>query len=324
MKHQQREFRQATILACLFSAMAMLISLFYCEIDYHAIQSILPSCLGWRCDIGVAGRPRYHAPRGVRMKSGMLVELAMVAAALGFGVFAILRTRAQGGSLRDMFGLRLDRLALADLLAGMAITACAMAGIFLTEYLLGAITRSAAPAPAAWALAVAAFGKLAATFKEEFIMRSLLLSGLLLALRGRAPLAIGISAVAFGLIHLSNPGASALSVIGNSLGGAIYGTAFILARSLWLPIGLHFAWNFTQGPLLGFPVSGMDAGGLQGIVDIGPAWLTGGAYGPEAGAVGIIFRFVVIALLLAWIALRRGRAGKPLAAPGAVPASPPA
>lgn len=259
------------------------------------------------------------------MKPGMLVELAMVAAALGFGVFAILRTRAQGGCLRDMFGLRPNRLAIADLVAGSAITAFAMAGIFLVEFLLGAITRSAVPAPGAWPLAAAAFGKLAATFKEEFIMRSLLLSGLLLALRGRAPLAIGISAVAFGLIHLSNPGASALSVIGNTLGGAIYGMAFIVARSLWLPIGLHFAWNFTQGPLLGFPVSGIDAGGLQRIADAGPAWLTGGAYGPEAGAVGILFRFVVIALLLAWTGWSRGHAGNPAPAPApaAVPASPP-
>jgi hypothetical protein len=87
---------------------------------------------------------------------------------------------------------------------------------------------------------------------------------------------------------------------------------------------LHFAWNFTQGPLLGFPVSGMDAGGLQRIADAGPASLTGGAYGPEAGAVGIVFRFVVIALLLAWTGWSRGRAGKPLLAAAAVPARPPA
>ena len=124
--------------------------------------------------------------------------------------------------------------------------------------------------------------------------------------------------------HLGNSGASPLSVIGNSLGGAIDGMAFILARSLWLPIGLHFAWNFTQGPLLGFPVSGMDAGGLQRIVDAGPAWLTGGAYGPEAGAVGILCRFAVIALLLAWTNSSRGRAGNslPALATAGVPARP--
>jgi membrane protease YdiL (CAAX protease family) len=234
------------------------------------------------------------------MKPAMLVELAMVGAALGFGAHAIRRTRVQGQSILDMLGLRWNRLAAGDLAAGAAITACAMLAIFTVELALGAITLGAPPAVDGAALAVSALAKLAATVKEEFIMRGLLLSGLLLALRGRAPLAIGISALAFGLIHLSNPGATSLSVLGNSLGGVIYGMAFLLARSLWLPIGLHFAWNFTQGPLLGFPVSGMDAGGLQHIVDAGPAWLTGGAYGPEAGAVGIAFRFVVIALLVLW------------------------
>lgn len=239
------------------------------------------------------------------MRFGMLVELAMVAAAFCFGMFAIQRTRRQRLSVLDMLGLRWNRLAAGDLSAGAAITASAMLGIFIVELALGAITRGTAPPADAAAVAISALAKMAATFKEEFIMRGLLLSGLLLALGGRAWLAIGISALAFGLIHLSNPGATALSVLGNSLGGVVYGMAFVLARSLWLPIGLHFAWNFTQGPLLGFPVSGMDAGGLQRIVDGGPAWLTGGTYGPEAGAVGIAFRFVVIALLLLWTGWRR-------------------
>jgi membrane protease YdiL (CAAX protease family) len=81
--------------------------------------------------------------------------------------------------------------------------------------------RSAAPDAQALPLLGAAAGKLAATFKEEVVMRCLLLSGLLLAFRGRAAPAIGISALAFGLIHLSNPGATALSVIGNSMGGVM-------------------------------------------------------------------------------------------------------
>jgi membrane protease YdiL (CAAX protease family) len=249
------------------------------------------------------------------MKIGLLVELGMLAAALGFGGFAIRRARAEGRPVLDLLGLRWDRSAAPDLLAGAAITAFAMAGIFYAELMLGAISVGAVSASSALQLAAGAAGKLAATFKEELIMRGLLLSGLLLALRGRAPLAIGISALAFGLIHLSNPGATATSVAGNALGGVIYGSAFVMTGKLWLPIGLHFAWNFTQGPLLGFPVSGMDAGGLQHIHDIGPAWLTGGAYGPEAGAVGIVFRFVVIALLLLWTGWsRRPATGIKLAA----------
>lgn len=69
-----------------------------------------------------------------------------------------------------------------------------------------------------------------------------------------------ISAVAFGCIHLSNPSASALSVLGNTLGGVIYGVAFVATGRIWMSLGLHFAWNFVQGPVFGFPVSGLVAG----------------------------------------------------------------
>lgn len=249
------------------------------------------------------------------MGAQIAVELAMVVAALGLGITAIVRTRRAGGSVLDLLGLRWSPTALRDLVAGMAITGPAIAGVFVAELGLGAIaTAPVASEPLSSLLGLAAL-KLVFTFKEELMMRSLLLAGLLMLLRGRAALAIGLSALAFGLIHLSNPGASALSVLGNTLGGVIYGTAFVLARSLWLPVGLHFAWNFVQGPLVGFPVSGMAAGGLQQVRDLGPAWLTGGSYGPEAGAVGIAARFVVMALLLTWIGSRlRTGANAPRAA----------
>lgn len=234
----------------------------------------------------------------------MAVEIFMALAALGLGIAAIVRARRAGKPVLDLLGLRWGPTAGRDLLAGMAITGLAMGGVFVAELGLGAIATAPAPAAAGSSLLVLAPVKLAFTLKEEIMMRSLLLSGLLMVLRGRAALAVGLSALAFGCIHLTNPGASLLSVLGNTLGGVIYGSAFVLARNLWLPIGLHFAWNFAQGPLVGFPVSGMDAGGLQQVHDLGPTWLTGGSYGPEAGLVGIVARFVVMALVLLWIGAR--------------------
>jgi membrane protease YdiL (CAAX protease family) len=230
----------------------------------------------------------------------MAVEVMMLVAALGFGALAIRYWRAQGKPVLRELGLRWDRLAGGDLLAGLAIGTFAMLGIFAIEVALGAISASAR-AQSLGELGMWFFEKSVASVREEFLMRGLLLSGLVVALRGRRALAILLSAVAFGCIHLNNPGATALSVLGNALGGVIYGAAFILAGSLWLAIGLHFAWNFVQGPLLGFPVSGIAAGGLQQVLDAGPSWLSGGAYGPEAGAVGIAFRGVVIALMLLWL-----------------------
>jgi membrane protease YdiL (CAAX protease family) len=238
------------------------------------------------------------------MNLGMLVDLSMVVAAFGFGAYAIRHWRRHGQPVLAMLGLGWHRHAPLDFIAGAAITTSAMVCIFAAELALGAIGHGPAPRLSVQDFALLALVKLAHTFKEEFIMRGLLLSGLLLVLRGRVTLAIGLSALAFGLGHLSNPGASALSVLGTALGGVIYGLAFVRTHNLWLPIGLHSAWNFVQGPLLGFPVSGMAAGGLQQVHNLAPAWLTGADYGPEAGLVGILFRFYVIAMVLLWTARR--------------------
>lgn len=239
------------------------------------------------------------------MTFALATELAMLVASLGFGAYAIVRWRRGGRAALDGLGLRFGRADLADLLGGLAIAGVAMGGIFVTERAMGGITAEAATAPPEL-LSRAAVMALHA-FKEELLMRSLLLSGLLLALGNRRALAIGLSALAFGLIHLSNPGASVLSVLGNALGGVIYGMAFVLTGRIWLSLGLHLAWNFVQGPLLGLPVSGLASGGLFAVSEQGPAVLTGGNYGPEGGLVGIGFRFLVIAGLLGWVALGRAR-----------------
>lgn len=235
------------------------------------------------------------------MSLNMAVEVMMLVAALGFGALAIRHWRAQGTPLLRGLGLEWNARSGRDLMAGIAIAGLSMLGIFLIEVAVGAVTTSPLQQQSWGELGSWFLGKSAASLKEEILMRGLLLSGLVLALKGRRPLAILLSAIAFGCIHLSNPGASLLSVLGNTLGGVVYGMAFLLAGSLWLAIGLHFAWNFVQGPLLGFPVSGIAAGGLQQVHDAGPAWLSGGAYGPEAGLVGIASRFVIIALVLLWL-----------------------
>jgi membrane protease YdiL (CAAX protease family) len=79
----------------------------------------------------------------------------------------------------------------------------------------------------------------------------------------------------------------------------MYGLAFVLTGRIWLGAALHFAWNFVQGPVLGFILSGHPVPGAPlHIDDLGPVWLTGGNYGPEGGIVGIGFRFVIIGTVL--------------------------
>ena len=88
----------------------------------------------------------------------------------------------------------------------------------------------------------------------------------------------------------------------------------VLTGELAIPIGLHVSWNFVQGSVLGFPVSGQSVGPtLIAIEQGGPEWLTGGAFGPEAGALGVAVELLGIAAVVLWVRRRRGRATPHLA-----------
>jgi len=78
----------------------------------------------------------------------------------------------------------------------------------------------------------------------------------------------------------------------------MYGVAFLKTNKIWLPIGLHFTWNYFQGFVYGFPVSGFNKQSLYDITITGSEFWTGLDYGPEGGMIGIIARFFVIAMIL--------------------------
>jgi len=239
------------------------------------------------------------------MTPGTAISLAIYLIALAFGAFAAVRWRKQKQSVIAGFGLRIGRDTAPDIGAGLAIATAAMVAILIV--LLGAHGVSVSeslPDPAM----VTTFGLalVVQSVIDETIMRGMLISGLALALGGRRIAAVLVAAMLFGLTHAFFEGASALSVISNSLGGVMYGLAFVLTGRIWLGVGLHFAWNFVQGPVLGFILSGHPVpGALLHIDDLGPVWLTGGNYGPEGGIVGIGFRFAVIAAVLVWARRRQ-------------------
>lgn len=222
---------------------------------------------------------------------------------LVLGVVAAVHWRRHGQSIRQGFGFTFHGWSLGDLGAGLLITFIGMVGIFLVELLLGGI-RIVGMQFDEVAITTALRDITVGAVTEELLYRSLLLSGLVVVLGGRKWAAVIISAVVFGVVHLSNPGASYISAFGNALGGMIYGIAFLGGQNIWLPLGLHFSWNFSQGPILGFPVSGFDFGGLIRQETTGSALLIGGAYGPEAGLVGMIFRFVIMAMVLYYLQRR--------------------
>ncbi len=93
----------------------------------------------------------------------------------------------------------------------------------------------------------------------------------------------------FGVAHITNPSASPLSMANTVLAGLLLSLAYLKTRALWLPIGLHWAWNFSMGMIFSLPVSGLRLEcGLLYAETTGPNWLSGGDYGPEASVVLMI------------------------------------
>ena len=113
-----------------------------------------------------------------------------------------------------------------------------------------------------------------------------------------------ISSAVFGLLHLGNPNATLVSVAGIFFAGIFFAYAYVRTRQLWLPIGLHLGWNFFEGVVFGFPVSGLDIYPLTRIDVTGPVLWTGGAFGPEAGLM-VLPALVVGALLIYFYAKTR-------------------
>lgn len=145
---------------------------------------------------------------------------------------------------------------------------------------------------------------------EETLFRGILQRHLEAMLGSWAALAI--TSALFGFAHIGNEDATWFSSLAIALeAGILLGAAYMLTRRLWLAIGIHAAWNFTQGWVFSVPVSGGDAPlGLLITRRVGPDWLTGGDFGLEASAVAM-----VVATLAGVLMLRRALANGQVVAP---------
>lgn len=122
---------------------------------------------------------------------------------------------------------------------------------------------------------------LAPGITEELMFRGVLFGVVERAFGTWASLAI--SSLFFGLAHYGNPNATLWSSVAIAIeAGLLLGLAYAWTRSMWFVMGLHAAWNFTQGPVLGIPVSGLQVDGLFNATASGSPILSGGAFGAEA------------------------------------------
>jgi membrane protease YdiL (CAAX protease family) len=198
-------------------------------------------------------------------------------------------------------GLKIDRSLVPDLLAGILITFLMMGFIFLIEWGFGWLTFDGF----AWEfddLSTILTGSLTifivfifVGWNEELLSRGYHLQTI--ASGTNMFWGVFISSSVFGVLHLGNPHATWVSALGILFAGLFLSYGYLATRQLWLPIGLHIGWNFFEGLVYGFPVSGLDVYHLTRITVTGPDVWTGGEFGPEAGLVllpGLLLGVVLI------------------------------
>lgn len=189
----------------------------------------------------------------------------------------------------ESLGLKLDRHTLLDILAGIGITFVQMGFIYVLMLALGWLTFEGF----AWEfdplnvvitnVLIFLLTFIFVGWNEELLSRGYHLQTIASGLN--LFWGVVISSAVFGLLHLGNPNATWVSAAGIFFAGVYLAYGYIRTRQLWLPIGLHIGWNFFEGVVFGFPVSGLDIYALTRITVHGPELWTGGAFGPEAGLI---------------------------------------
>ena len=155
------------------------------------------------------------------------------------------------------------------------------------------------------------FGWIIQGATEEIVTRGWLLN--VLSTKYNIGVGLLISSTLFGLMHLTNPNVNYIAVINIILVGLFYGLYVIKTNDLWAVCGMHSAWNFAQGNIFGFKVSGLDVsvGSLMGLNLVGSDFVTGGIFGPEAGITATFILLASIGILL-FIDKKRYFSNKPL------------
>jgi uncharacterized protein len=117
------------------------------------------------------------------------------------------------------------------------------------------------------------------SFSEELLFRGYLLNNLLQSMNKWV--ALLISSILFGLFHASNPDVSILAITNVFVAGLLLGVNYIYTKNLWFGILFHFSWNFFQGPVFGYDVSGLELQSIFQQTLSGPELFTGGPFGFE-------------------------------------------
>ncbi|GAA3518102.1 CPBP family intramembrane glutamic endopeptidase [Actinocatenispora rupis] len=252
------------------------------------VAVVVISALGGQALAAVQGKP------WLMLAAGLLTAAAAVAAYAGLVRLTEKRRVDEVGRTGLVGGLSLGTV------LGVAVFALVVVNIwFLGYYHVNG--------PGQVGGAVGLFGFMAAAaVTEELMFRGVLFR--VIERRTGTWLAMLLTGLLFGAYHLANPDASvwgALAIVVEA--GSMLTAAYVATRRLWVPIGLHFGWNFAAAAIFSTEVSGN--GSNHGLLDAtmsGPSLVTGGSFGPEGSLYSVVF-CLLTAVVFLWVAHRRGR-----------------
>lgn len=211
-------------------------------------------------------------------------------------------------------GVEVDHRTLTDLLAGFMIAGFMMGVIFLVELAFGwlhieGFAWQADSSARLWQdIFLVTLLFILVGWTEELLSRGYHLQNLVEGLN--LPVGVILSSLIFAILHQDNPSFSLGAFLGLFFAGLFFCFAYYRIGNLWVPIGLHIGWNIFEGVVFGFQVSGLV--NLPKLIRqsvAGPDWVTGGAFGPEAGLILAGGLLVGIGLLHIYQRLRNNKVG---------------
>lgn len=236
--------------------------------------------------LGLAGVGDLQAT----MEGGLVTIMLLVASAIAFTLATWIAWRWLDRKPFLELGLNWTPEAGRDLAFGTLLPAALFAGIYVVEWAAGWLTfhgwawemgpSRVIPQLIAWLVIFLIVG-----YQEELLSRGYHLQTLIDGLN--LTWAVVISSSVFAILHIFNPSADLTSTLGIFAAGLFLAYGWIRTGQLWVPIGIHIGWNFFQGPIFGFRVSGLETFHLVSHSVDGPSLLTGGEFGPEAGLLGL-------------------------------------
>lgn len=243
---------------------------------------------------------------------GNIAELSAIESSpLFFSIAIILQNFAFIGSSMIMWkafeknkfrfmGLTNIKKGYKELVVGLLLGAITITVVGVILLLIGEVTlvNSLSNPNISYELLSGLIAFIAVGFGEEIFGRAYCMS--VLKQTRNKYIVLGVSAAIFAAMHLWNSGISFLALINLFLVGILFGYMFMKSGNVWMPIGFHITWNYFQGYVLGFQVSGNEVRGIYQLNNVGNTFFNGGTFGPEGGIIVTVILIITFFIVGAY------------------------